>query len=95
MTVPFALNTPTLGLALGSQFQAIGVGGPQGFANARAGHKSPWPYITGYFRFVRGYPYGTPRDRAQASNAPNLWAGHAPFYPLGYVKPQTGAAFAF
>lgn len=95
MAVPFALAKPFWPMNLGAQAQAIGVGGPQGFANGRAGHLMPAPYITGFFNFTTAFPWGQPRNRTQASKAPNLWAAHAPIYPLGYVKAQTGSGFSF
>jgi hypothetical protein len=92
---PFHLPKPFLPLDWGIQRQAIGAGGPQGFQDARAGHATPWPYGTRFVNFVAPWPYGTPRLRAQQSAAPNIFSGHAPFYPLGYQKPMTGPGFTF
>ena len=94
----FALSKPFWGLDLGVQFQAVGAGGPQGFQDGRAGHWQPWPYITAFKRFVgpgTANGYGLPRDKAQASMAPNIFSGRTPFIPIGYRKPQTGAAVAW
>ena len=93
--LPFALSKPFYPLNTGAQAVVLGAGGPSGFKDGRAGHLQPSPYQTGFFSFVTAFPWGMPRNRAQASNAPNLWAGHAPMQPIGYVKAQTGAGFSF
>jgi hypothetical protein len=93
---PFAYNDAALPWATGRQFVKLGAGAaeyPNG--GAPSGHLKPWPYLTSFFSFITGYPYGDATTLAAMPNIPNLWAGHAPNRPIGYEKPQTGAFQAF
>lgn len=93
--LPFSLQKISFPLNYGRQAVAIGAGGPQGVSWGRAGHRTPWPYITGFINFISGMPYGTASTLANQPNYTNLWSGANAFRPLGYEKPMTGSYVSF
>lgn len=69
--------------------------GAQGFPEARAQHMTPWPYATGFKRFLWPGRYGTATTLADPGAQRNLFSGALAYRPLGYVKPFTGSYSSF
>ncbi len=89
----FHLNKPTLPLQLGLQLPVWQAAGPR--SGREAGHTQPWPYVTPFVNFITPGPYGTASTERGRPQRPNIFAGHAPFYPLGYRKGLTGSGVTY
>jgi hypothetical protein len=93
MFAAFHLPKPALPLNTGLQMPVWQAAGPR--TGREAGHAIPRPYVTAFVNFVTAGPYGTADSRRGRPQTPNIFTGHAPFYPLGYRKGLTGSGLSF